>query len=333
MFPWCIDDMDKEWGYDDLPDLSDKVALVTGANVGLGLYTAKHLALKGATVIMGCRSMDKCNNAATQIKNESDNEALKLIPMKVDLSSLQSVQDFAANVIEFTDTLDILVFNAGLAFTDKWYFSTEGVELTFAVNHLGHFKLYKDLEKLILSTAEKAEAAGTEGGAAVSIVHVSSAASFFPVPENSKRLFTEAFINSEDNSDPYALSKLANVLFSNELARRLPKNVVSNSLHPGFVDTNIFWRLHYFFRNKIPVVGAAMSSMFQSMQDNVMWSSEEGALTQVYAAASTEVMSKGLTGKYLHPIGQIVEPAPAATEENQILLWELSEKILKSKGF
>lgn len=318
MFPFCVD-VAAAWKYDDLPNLEGKVALVTGANIGLGFYTSKHLALKGASVIMGCRNMVKCEDAAASIR--TGDPTVKVFPMKVDLSSLQSTQDFTTAVQQSFDQLDILVMNAGIALgplPEKQY-STDGVELHFAITHLGHFKLYKDLLPLIESNPGN-----------ISIVTVSSAAHYSADPETK---FTLEYINSSDNNLEYPLSKLANVLFSNEIAARTSSNIHSNSLHPGFVDTNIFATMRSTLQN-IPVVGSVLDSLFKQLQDNVMWSTEAGTMTQVYLAGSTEVFSLGLSGKYFQPIAVEVDPLELlVTKENQIKLWELSEGLLKDKGF
>jgi NAD(P)-dependent dehydrogenase (short-subunit alcohol dehydrogenase family) len=317
MFPFCVD-QERAWKYEDLPNLEGKVALVTGANIGLGFYTAKHLAIKGASVVMGCRNMGKCDAAAAKILN--DYPEVKVYPMKVDLSSLQSTQDFASSVLKSFEQLDMLVLNAGIALPKKEKsFSADGIELHFAITHLGHFKLYKDLLPIM-----------ENNNGNVSIVLVSSAAHYHAA---SGTTFTLDYINSSENNAEYPLSKLSNILFSNEIAARSPSNIHSNSLHPGFVDTNIFATLHSKLQS-IPIIGAMLDSLFQQFQDNVMWSSEEGALTQTYLAGSTEVFTKGLNGKYFHPIGIEVNPfKQMVTKENQIELWKLSEQLLQEKGF
>merc|ERR1712070_866355 len=139
---------------------------VTGANVGLGYYTTLHLAQKGSKVIMACRSAGKCENAATAIR--ASNPDADVVPLIVDLGSLKSVEDFALEVTTKFDRLDHIVFNAGFGeFSGS--VTVDGLEKVFAVNHVGHFKLYKDLESLIEKTSQSAD---------VRLVHVASNAHF-----------------------------------------------------------------------------------------------------------------------------------------------------------
>lgn len=315
------------WTFTDMPDLSGTVSLVTGANIGLGYYTALHLANKGSKVIMGCRNMEKCNTAAKNIKSEAGGK-VDVIPMKVDLGSLSSVQDFAAEVNSKFDRLDIVVFNAGFWNLFDIKYSEDGVESTFAVNHIGHFKLFKDLRSLIETTAETSP---------VKIVSVTSSAHFEGAPEVG--IYTTlAEINGADKFDGmqwYGMSKLANVLFANEIADQMEgKNVFCNSAHPGLVNSGFLTDTIATVKGIAhPVVSQLFVAFTDVMKKNLMWTSEDGALTQVYLAAASEVETKDIRGKYFHPIAMEINPSEFATEKNQKDLWRFSEQLLSEKGF
>ena len=199
--------------FESIPTLEGKVAIVTGANTGLGYYTSLALVRRGATVILGCRSSKKCNKAASDIaKNVSSStgdyaspsSAGLAIPMIVDLSSLASVrtfyETFATNF--GGDGLDILILNAG--FISKGYSeTTDGIESQWQVNHVGHHYLYNLLEDSLLVAAKRAGHA--------TVTAVSSAANY----EISTVPFSLKDINVAEGYVPftrYCETKLANIL-------------------------------------------------------------------------------------------------------------------------
>ena len=215
-----------EWRYksfEDLPDLNGKVILVTGANVGLGKGAVLHMAKKDATVVMACRSEKKCAAAAEDIKAAYGKA--KLVPMVVDLSSLKSVKAFCEAFLAKFDRLDSLMLNAGIMHP-PFTLTEDGLESQFAVNHLAHFYMTKLLLPLV-----KASAPAT-------IVSVSSNGHFGTYSEGVK-LNVES-LNDEGSYNSiaaYGQSKLCNVLFAQELHKRLRQdgvdNVFVNSLNPG----------------------------------------------------------------------------------------------------
>jgi len=192
--------------HDKIPNLTGKTVVVTGANAGLGKSTAKILALHGAEVILGCKSKSKCDEAAadiTKIKKEA-----KVKPMVVDLGSLASVKSFATEFNKKHEKLDSLILNAGIMHT-PFTLTTDGIESQFGVNHVGHFYL----TQLLTPALERAQPS--------TVVSVSSNGQFGSHSEGV--YLTLDAINNASNYYPitaYGQSKLANVLFAQELAER-----------------------------------------------------------------------------------------------------------------
>jgi len=181
---------------ESLPSLTGKVALVTGGNSGIGYETVKSLASKGAEVIMACRSQAKCTEAASMIKG-------KVSTMLVDMSSMKSVGEFSKEFLKRYKRLDIFVQNAGIGVFDDHTITPEGVELIFATNFLGHFKMHLAFEKLLETTAKLT--------GDVRIVLVSSAASFDAIPEVGVHLNLKDLNDKSKSSGvkAYGQSKLA----------------------------------------------------------------------------------------------------------------------------
>jgi len=187
------------WTSDAIPDQRGRTALITGANSGLGLETARALAAKGARVLLACRSQAKAEASCREL---SAAPGAELHPLELDLSDLNSVQRAADSVANRWGALDLLINNAGVMAPPR-QLSAQGLELQFAVNHLGHFALTLQLLPLLRPDAR--------------VVHVSSGASYFG------RIAFED-LQGERRYDAwasYAQSKLANVMTALELQRRL----------------------------------------------------------------------------------------------------------------
>ncbi|XP_077084683.1 retinol dehydrogenase 11 [Siphateles boraxobius] len=201
--------------------LDDKTVLITGANTGIGKETAVDMAKRGARVILACRDMDRANKAADEIRKRSGNG--NVVVKMLDLASLQSVRALAKDVQQNEERLDILINNAGIMMCPQWQ-TEDGFEMQFGVNHLGHFLL----TNLLLDLLKKSTPSR--------VVNVSSLAH-----EKGKIYFDD--INLEKDYDPqisYRQSKLANVLFTRELAVRLKgTGVTTYSLHPGVIRTEL----------------------------------------------------------------------------------------------
>lgn len=215
--------MSSKWTTAKIPDQSGKVAIVTGANSGIGYETVKALAAKGATVIMACRNLEKAHAAADKIKRDVPGAKLDII--QLDLADLAAVREFAAQFQAGYDQLNLLINNAGIMFP-PFTETKDGFEVQFGANHLGHFALTGLLLDTLLVTS----------GARV--VNVSSMA---------HRMGKIDFdnLNAEKGYNPsaaYAQSKLANLLFSLELNRQFEAHgldLMAVSAHPGWTATNL----------------------------------------------------------------------------------------------
>uniref|UniRef100_H0W9L8 Retinol dehydrogenase 14 n=1 Tax=Cavia porcellus TaxID=10141 RepID=H0W9L8_CAVPO len=273
-----------------------KTVLITGANSGLGRSTAAELLRLGARVIMGCRDRARAEEAAGQLRRELGGPGL--VVRELDLASLRSVRAFCRQLLQEEPRLDVLINNAGV-FQCPYMKTEDGFEMQFGVNHLGHFLLTNLLLGLLKSSAPSR------------IVVVSS------------KLYAYGDINFEDlNSEQsynkrfcYSRSKLANILFTRELARRLEgTNVTVNVLHPGVVRTNLGRHIH------IPLLAKPLYNL-------VSWAffktPLEGAQTSIYLASSPEV--EGVSGKYFGDCKE-EELLPKAMDESVARkLWDISE--------
>uniref|UniRef100_A0A8C3P317 WW domain-containing oxidoreductase n=1 Tax=Cyanoderma ruficeps TaxID=181631 RepID=A0A8C3P317_9PASS len=204
-------------------DLSGKVVIITGANSGIGFETAKSLALHGACVILACRSLARGNDAVQRILGEW--HKAKVEAMTLDLASLQSVQHFAEAFKSKNLPLHILICNAGM-FGAPWSLTEDGLESTFQVNHLGHFYLVQLLEDVLRQSSPARVVMVSSESHRFSEIKDSSGKLDFSLLSPSKKEYWAMLA--------YNRSKLCNILFSNELNRRLsPHGVTSNSVHPG----------------------------------------------------------------------------------------------------
>uniref|UniRef100_A0A8C1EE37 Si:ch211-107o10.3 n=1 Tax=Cyprinus carpio carpio TaxID=630221 RepID=A0A8C1EE37_CYPCA len=231
--------------------LDGKTVLITGANTGIGKETAVDMAKRGARVILACRDMGRANKAADEVRKRSGNG--NVVVKMLDLASLQSVRALAKDIQQTEERLDILINNAGIMMCPQWK-TDDGFEMQFGVNHLGHFLL----TNLLLDLLKKSTPSR--------VVNVSSLAH-----EKGKIHFDD--INLEKNYDPlvsYRQSKLANILFTRELAVRLKgTGVTTYALHPGLIQTELgrhffpslsLWKrllfMPFFFFVKTPWQGA-----------------------------------------------------------------------------
>lgn len=294
----------QHWTAQDIPDQRGKVALVTGANSGIGYEAARALAGKGAQVIMACRSMDKAQAAAQKIRDEYPHAQLDL--RWLDLADLASVRDFAAAVRDEYSQLHLLINNAGVMALPRRLATADGFEMQFGTNHLGHFAL----TGLILDRVTAAPGAR--------IVHVSSVVHGAPLIGNIH--FDDLHAEkSYSKWHYYGQSKLANLLFAYELHRRLQAaghDTRSVGVHPGWTATNL--QTHsLFFRVLNPLMGQSI---------------EMGALPTLYAATAPDVNGcdyigpGGLTGLRGYPrkvraSKRAYDPALARR------LWEVSEAL------
>jgi NAD(P)-dependent dehydrogenase (short-subunit alcohol dehydrogenase family) len=282
----------------DLPSLVGRTAIVTGANSGLGYWTALELARHGAAVTLACRDTAAAERAAAEMGAGVEVRSLNL-------ASLDSVRTFAAG---WNAELHLLVNNAGVMAPPKWGTTEDGFELQFGTNHLGHFALTGLFLPSLLAAGD------------ARVVSVSSLA---------HRTGTAGvlFGNPERGYKPmaaYSESKLANLLFGLELQRRAGARLASTVAHPGLSATNLFRSPHGLGANPaVRVAGAVLSKL-------VMQSARAGADPILYAATLAD------PGSYSGPhwLGEIRGPAaPArmsATARDAGLaaqLWDLSEEL------
>jgi NAD(P)-dependent dehydrogenase (short-subunit alcohol dehydrogenase family) len=285
----------------DLKDLHDTVCLVTGANSGIGKETAKGLVRLGAHVVMVCRSAERGRDAQAEIQavaqtaqpSQADATDLHI----ADLGVQEEVYHLGETLRAEYDRIDVLVNNAGVLLNDREE-TPDDIETTFAVNHLAPFLLTH------LTLPLLKEAAGRTGEARV--VTVTSEAH-----RGTSINFDD--LNAEDSYgmvQAYGQSKLANILFTHELARRLHgTGVTANCVHPGVVATNI-WR------------GSDWLSRLARLFAWLYKTPEEGAEGVLYLAASREL--DGTTGQYFKEM-EAVNPSPEAYDEKAAArLWRLS---------
>lgn len=267
--------------------------MVTGANSGIGKETARELAAMGATVVAVARNRERGEVAVAEMIDRTGSRDIHL--MLADFSSQESIRAFAANFKERFPRLDVLVNNAGV-FSMSRQETVDGLELTFAVNHLGYFMTTLLLMDCLLAS-QSARVISVSSDA-----HRNGAIKFDDLQsERSYRGFSA-----------YSDSKLANVLFAYELARRLEgTGITSNAVHPGFVATN-------FARNNGVLAGIAMSIIGRMMGK----SPEAGAETNVYLASSGEVA--GLTGKYFVNCKAVRSSDESYDHEIAARLWSIS---------
>ena len=220
--------------------LDGKTALITGANSGIGLETARDFAQRGARVILAVRNMEKGIQAAQDIMRTTKTN--NLVVRKLDLVCLEEIRKFAQQINDAEKRLDILVLNAGIAGINRKYLTEENLELHMVSNHFGHFLLTNLLLPLLCESSIIKDRPSTDP---VRIVVVSSVMHWYGKIEldnlNSEKQFNPARIYND--------TKLANLLFTFEMSRKLKKegfkNVIVNAVHPGPVQTNLFHNLNY----------------------------------------------------------------------------------------
>jgi NAD(P)-dependent dehydrogenase (short-subunit alcohol dehydrogenase family) len=296
-----------DWDVENIPDQAGRIAIVTGANSGLGLVVARELARKGALVVLACRNMEKGRAAHAETAAAATGPEPEL--EELDLASLDSVRGFAERMKRKLEGLDLLVNNAGVMASPR-RLTQDGFELHLGTNHLGHFAL----TLLLLPLMENREDAR--------VVTVSSNAH--------KTVRGIAFDNLNGDRryfrwNAYGQSKLANLLFALELDRRLRargSTVKSLAAHPGYATTNLQ-----------SAAAPAVDRLVMKVTDAAFGQSAEmGALPVLYAATEPGLES----GTYAGPDGigeqrghpKLVSPNRVARDEGTARrLWEVSEEL------
>ena len=291
----------KHWTSEQVDDQTGRVAIVTGANTGIGLETAKTLARKGAAVVLACRSVKKGEAAVADIKTGGIKGSVEL--ELLDLANLESVRTFVERLRKRHDRLDLLINNAGVMMPPASK-TQDGFELQFGVNHLGHFALTGLLADLLLASA------GSR------VVTVSSEA---------HKWGTMDFEDLQWEQKPYkrvaayGQSKLANLLFTYELQRRFDEAGVQTlalAAHPGWTATDLQ-------RN---------AGLFRALNPLFAMKPWKGALPTLRAATGKDVVGgqfygpHGLSGMRGFPV-PVKSNAASQDEEAARKLWEVSENL------
>ncbi len=295
--------MTTPWTENHMPDQTGRVAIVTGSNSGIGWEAARALASKGATVIMACRSIAAATSAADRI--QALKPSGKVVVMPLDLGDLASVRAFAAAFRQDYHRLDLLINNAGVA-KPPYGKTTQGFEQQFGINHLGHYAL----TGLLLDRLD-----ATPGARIVTVSSLSHRSGIIDFDN----------LNWERNYNParaYAQSKLANLLFTYELQRRLVaagRTTLAAAAHPGWSATNALRH----------------SSMMRSLNPIFAQNPKMGVLPTLYAATAPDVQG----GEYYGPMTlelrgypkKVVSSPRSHDEAVARRLWTVSEELTQVK--
>jgi NAD(P)-dependent dehydrogenase (short-subunit alcohol dehydrogenase family) len=274
--------------------MKKRIALITGPTSGIGKVTALELAKRGFNLILLARNPKKADTLQLEIGDKAETSFVEC-----DLSSLQSVQRAVETIRANHSHIDVLINNAGLMM-DHEEITRDGIEMSFAVNHVGHFLLTNGLIDLL------------KDGKDARIIHVSSEAHRFGKFRIDQLVRPDKF----SRWGTYGSSKMANILFSNELAERLKsEGITSNAVHPGLVATSF------------GSTASGFSSIMMLLARPFSKSPQEGAQTSIYLATSPEIF--GVTGRYFKDLKPI---KPASETKSKFLaaeLWKLSEELVK----
>lgn len=287
-----------KWTINNIQGLTDKTAIVTGANSGIGFETTKALAMKGATVIMACRNIKKATQAAEDIRKEVP--AAKLELLQLDLADLASVGHFAEIFKTKYQQLDLLINNAGVMMPSPSK-SKDGFEIHLAANHLGHFALTGLLLDVLMATPQ------------ARVVNISSTA-------HRQGKMAWDHLQMAKGFEAYSRSKLANLLFTYELQRRFKKvraNAIAVAAHPGWTKTNL--------QNHL-------SKLLAFLLHSIMQEMSIGALPILYAATVPDVQGSDFYGPdgFMEMRGypKKVKSSDASYDlKNAQKLWEISEQL------
>ena len=288
----------------DVADMTGKTVVVTGGNSGIGLETAVALTRAGARVVVTARDRARGEAAVAEIARRAGSDGVELVVF--DLASLASVRAGAAEILERCERLDVLVNNAGIVLSER-RLTPDGLEATFAVNHLGPFLL----TGLLLDRLK--------ASAPARIVNVASTAH-----KGAPRGLDFDDLQSERHyraMPVYSKSKLANIYFTTELARRLEgTGVTANCLHPGTVATGY---------GRDGDTGGVLAFGLRVITPFIL-TPEKGARTSVYAASSPELA--GVSGRYLVACRPRTPSKAARDGEAAARLWEASEKLVAERS-
>jgi NAD(P)-dependent dehydrogenase (short-subunit alcohol dehydrogenase family) len=298
--------MSTKWTAADIPDQSGRVAVITGANTGLGYWTAEMLADKGAHVVLAVRNLDKGKDAVDRITAKSPKADVAL--QQLDLTSLDEIRKTAEELKAAHERIDLLINNAGVMYTDKAT-TKDGFELQFGTNHLGHFAFTGLLlDRLLPVQGSRVVTVSSVGHRIIAKIHFDDL----------------QWERSYNRVAAYGQSKLANLMFTYELQRRLAAKgapTVALAAHPGGSDTELTRNIPRLLKPVVDVVWPMFSQ-----------SAEMGALPTVRAA--TDPSAQG--GQYYGPDGigeqrgypKVVKSSKQSHDEAiQRRLWTVSEEL------
>jgi NAD(P)-dependent dehydrogenase (short-subunit alcohol dehydrogenase family) len=299
-------DMSSKWTTADIPDQSGRVAVITGANTGLGFWTAAALAEAGAQVVLAVRNVEKGKDAASQIAAKSPNAVVKV--HQLDLTSLDAIRTSADQLKAEHQRIDLLINNAGVMYTDKDT-TKDGFELQFGTNHLGHFAFTGLLlDRLLPVDGSRVVTVSSIGHRIIADIHFDDL----------------QWERSYNRVAAYGQSKLSNLMFTYELQRRLAlagAPTVALAAHPGGSNTELTRNIPRLLKPAVDVIWPLMSQ-----------SAEMGALPTLRAA--TDPSAQG--GQYYGPDGlgeqrghpKVVKSSKKSHNEDvQRRLWEVSEEL------
>ncbi|UPV76085.1 oxidoreductase [Halorussus limi] len=302
------------WSTARMPEMDERVVVVTGANSGLGYEATRAFARKGAHVVMACRSEERGEAAKRRIRTEDAEGTARgsLEVASLDLANLDSVRSFADGFREAHDELHVLCNNAGVMAIPRDE-TEDGFEMQFGVNHLGHFALTGHLLDALLDTPGETRVVTQSSG-----VHERGDIDFEDLHHE----------ESYDEWDAYAQSKLANVLFAYELQRRLDDadaDVASVACHPGYAATNL--------QRRGPEMRGSTARLWamKAMNAVLAQSAEQGALPMLYAATAPGIEG----GEYVGPGGLLDMRGPPEIQRSSEVsydrhraerLWAVSEE-------
>ena len=282
--------------------MQNKIVVITGANSGIGKATAVQLAQKGAHVVMVCRSQEKGEAALQEIITATGNKKVDLL--LCDLAAQESIKQLGENIRQHYDKIDVLINNAGGIF-GKRQLSPEGLEYTFALNHMGYFLTTHELLDLL------------RAGDMKRIINVSSLAHKFVSRLDWDNIQGEQAYGQLYN---YGLSKLFNIWFTQSLSKMLVnEGITVNCLHPGTVNTGFGRSAGGFFKSLVSVGARFLSSP------------KSGAATSVFLATAPEV--QGVSGCYYSNKKQARISKLAQNEDYAQQLWEISMQLGKLVKF
>ena len=277
--------------------MEGKTCVVTGANSGIGRVTARALAEQGARVVLVCRSEERGVEARDAIREETGNAQVELV--LGDLAEQAGVRHVAAELLSCCPRIDVLVNNAGAYFAEHT-FTSDGLERTFALNHMGYFLLTSLLQDRIVASAP------------ARIVNVASAAHWGAALDFDDLQWER---RSYSGIRAYCTSKLMNILYTQQLAERLDgTGVTANSVHPGSIRTGFAVKEASWFGALVRYGGF------------VLLSPESGAKTSIYLASSSDV--EGVTGRYFARKKPAFSSSKARSTDLAAQLWQVSESLL-----